>query len=302
MARNLTVAASLVGVLAFAGLAAPGPAQATYPGRNGRLVFGSALNGAGPDIYSVRADGHGLRRLTTDPGFDACAAASADGRYVAWCHGPNPSSVWVMKQNGTGKRQLTDFGVFPDFSPDGSKVAFTGQPPGAANFDLYVVNIDGSGLTQLTTDPGFDGYPAWSPDGRTIAFNSDRTGIPQVWLMDPDGSHQRQLTFDGLWKDQLPDWRPDGSQIGYVADQVPDSGGDIWLINSDGSDPHPITSGQNLFGVAWSPDGTKIATVSALTRNVNILNADGTGMHALHPPGLQFVPAWQPLPTGTPRP
>jgi TolB protein len=299
-----TLAAAICAGLALATLAVCRSAYATYPGAtNGRLAFGVISDGGNSDIYSVRPNGGALRRLTDDPGFDACPAYSADGRFIAWCHGTPPTnSVWVMKQNGTSKTQLTNFGAFPDFSPDGERVALQGRPPGSASIDIYVVDRDGTGLTRLTSAPGTEAYPAWSPDGTTIAFLSDRTGIPQVWLMHADGTEQRQLTFDSTWKDQVPDWRPDGSQLAYVADTAPDSGGDIWVIDSDGSDPRPLTAGSTLVGTAWSPDGTQLATTDTATGTVEVLNADGTGLRAVHSFGLrQLVPAWQPRGTGLVR-
>src|SRR6266487_3918839 len=80
-----TALAAAIAVVALA--AASGPARATYPGAtNGRIAFGIRING-NTDVYSVRPDGQDLRRLTTDPGFDACAAYSADGNRIAYCSG-----------------------------------------------------------------------------------------------------------------------------------------------------------------------------------------------------------------------
>ena len=113
-----------------------GSARATYPGAaNGRIAFGINING-NTDVYTARPDGQALRRLTTDPGFDACAAYSADGRRIAYCSGQGggPVQVWTMKQNGTDKQQVTHMtgvAIFPDYSPDGSEIVFAAQPAGA---------------------------------------------------------------------------------------------------------------------------------------------------------------------------
>ena len=284
-----------------------GSARATYRGEtNGRLAFGINING-NTDVYSVQPDGQDLQRLTTDPGFDACAAYSADGTRIAYCSGQGggPVQVWTMNQDGTDKQQVTHMSataIFPDFSPDGSKIVFCA---GTSTFarDIYVVNSDGSDLTRLTSGVGNNVYPAFSPNGHKIVFTSNRTGTSQVWLMNADGSNQRQLTFDSQPKDQVPDWSPNGSKIAYLADthgiaDMGNSWGDIWLMNANGSHQHQITHDATDYGTAWSPDGTRIATLDFPTRTIYTLNArDGSDRQAVHPGGLQFVPGWQPLGT-----
>ncbi|HEU5477243.1 MAG TPA: hypothetical protein VFU64_05360 [Gaiellaceae bacterium] len=311
-ALALTAVAAACGIAALAALS--GSAHATYAAAtNGRIAFGMNVNG-NVDVYSARPDGQDLRRLTTDPGFDACAAYSADGGRIGYCSGQGggPVQVWTMKQNGTDKQQVTQMSgpaIFPDFSPDGSKIVFTAKPADSPTRDIYVIGSDGSGLTQLTSGVGNNAYPAFSPDGSKIVFTSDRTGIWQVWLMNPDGSDQTQLTFDPQPKDQVPDWSPDGSKIAYladthgIADTVSPSWGDIWVMNADGSGQHPLTSGATYYGTAWSPDGTRIATLDFRDfpdRIVTTINAtDGSDPQDVRPgPGPQFVPGWQPRGTG----
>src|SRR5436305_4955148 len=135
--NRTVVTTALAAVLALVAMAAMvGSARATYPGAtNGRLAYGIRING-NTDVYSVRPGGQDLRRLTTDPGFDACAAYSADGRRIAYCSGEGggPVQVWTMKQNGTDNRQVTHRSgpaIFPDYSPDGTTIAFDGRPAGA---------------------------------------------------------------------------------------------------------------------------------------------------------------------------
>jgi TolB protein len=306
--------AALVAACTLAALAAlSSAARATYAGAtNGRIAFGMRVDG-NVDVYTVLPNGQDLRRLTDDPQFDACAAYSADGRRIAYCSGAGggPVQVWTMNQNGKDKQQVTHMtgaAIFPDFSADGSKIVFTAKPAGSPTRDIYVVRSDGSGLTQLTNGEGNNAYPAFSPDGSEIAFTSDRTGTWQVWLMNADGSGQRQLTFDTAPKDQVPDWSPDGSKIAYIADThgiadtVSPSWGDIWVMNADGSGQHPITSDASYYGTAWSPDGNRIATLYATQtgRTLYTVNAaDGGDAQAVEPDtNLQYVPGWQPRGTG----
>jgi TolB protein len=292
-------------VLVAAVLGTIGAAEATYPGTsNGRLAFGMAVDG-NRDIYSVMPGGQALHRLTDDPAFDACPAYSADGRRIAWCSSagsaPGVFEIWTMKQNGTDKQQVTHLGagaIFPDFSPDGSRIVFDGTVAGVRN--VYLVNVDGTGLTRLTTNEGtVNGYPAFSPDGSKIAFISDRTGYEQVWVMNADGSSPQQLTFNAADHDQTPDWSPDGAWIAYEDDAT--GNGDIYVMEADGTHHTRLTTDDDPeFGTAWSPDGSKIAFVRIVNgdldaRTVYVMNADGSDQHAVRPgPGPQVVPGWQP--------
>jgi endonuclease YncB( thermonuclease family) len=93
----------------------------------------------------------------------------------------------------------------------GSRIAFMSDRDG--NWEIYLVNLDGSGLRRLTDSPANDGLPAWAPDGRTIAFVSDQGGIWAVWAVDPDGSNRRKLfniggNFGPDWEQERISWGP----------------------------------------------------------------------------------------------
>src|SRR5207248_4255568 len=186
---NKTIATTaLAAVLALAALATVvGSARATYPGAtNGRIAFGINVGG-NTDVYTARPDGPDLRRLTTDPGFDACAAFSADGRRIAYCSGQGggPVQVWTMKQNGTDKHQVTHMSgaaIFPDFSPDGSEIAFAAQPAGATARNIYVVPSEGGTPQQLTTSATTANPPS-PPDARKTVSTTTRTATPKPHVM-----------------------------------------------------------------------------------------------------------------------
>jgi WD40-like Beta Propeller Repeat len=108
--------------LAVGLIAGAGPALATYPGANGRLAFGLDTGDGNVDVYSVRPNGNDLRRLTTGPSFDACAAYSPDGTSIAYCGGvvtgpgQGPVQIWAMQANGKHQHQITHFDA-PRCSP-----------------------------------------------------------------------------------------------------------------------------------------------------------------------------------------
>ena len=115
------------------------------------------------------------------------------------------------------------------WSPDGSKIVFQRSVPAArrrpANFEVFVVNSDGTGLTNLSNNPGSptvgnsDSQPSWSPDGTKIAFQSNRLGNPDIWVMNADGTGARPLTANSLAEESAPEWSPDGQQIAFQSDR-----------------------------------------------------------------------------------
>ncbi len=98
----------------------------------------------------------------------------------------------------TNIQPITDINddTAPTLSPDGQKIAFMSRRSG--NWEIYIINTDGSGWQRLTDNPAQDGLPTWSPDGKALAFVSDRGGSWAIWAMVPTGKDQRQLfTMEG---------------------------------------------------------------------------------------------------------
>jgi TolB protein len=215
-----------------------------------RIAFTSFRNGDF-DLYVMNADGTRQRRLTPARGFSA-PAWSPDGRKIAFVSGPGACTLDIHRGNVVSERDVDTRDV-----------------------DISVANADGSGLRRLTRGPGVDCDPVWSPDGRKIAF--DRLRVREagdkivgfdfdVYVINADGSEERNLTGDGL--SERPIWSPDGRKIAFWSG--PDGAGGIYVMNADGSERQLLAdSGARLRHeacpncgglrhVAWSPDGRKM--------------------------------------------
>lgn len=139
------------------------------------------------------------------------------------------------------------------------QIAFTSNRAGDAN--IYLINVDGTQLTQLTHDPAADYRPAWSPDGQRIAFVSERDGNPEIYLMNANGSNQTRLTTDpGI--DWFPAWSPDGDYIAFASNR--EGNFNIYLMSIDGIDVTRYTAGREAYlWPTWAPDGQRLAYHSA---------------------------------------
>jgi Tol biopolymer transport system component len=115
-----------------------------------------------------------------------------------------------------------------------------------------VINIDGSGLVQLTQNDGYDGRPRWSPDGTQIAFETDRDGDWDVFLMKADGSDAHPLTVNAKASDWMQDWSPDGEWLVYVSSL--DGNDELYLIRKNGTDQRRLTEDTyDNFAPVWIP-------------------------------------------------
>ncbi|MGZ5134563.1 MAG: hypothetical protein ACXWV6_15890 [Chitinophagaceae bacterium] len=217
-----------------------------------------------------------------------------------------------------GSKRITNvIDSYPMLSPDGKKICFQSNRTG--DWEIFVMNADGSGLQQLTHTPGFDGGPVWSPDGKRIVFPSERDEDPEVYTMDADGSNQKRLT-NSPGDDSHPHWFADGSRIIFnSARTAPDLKApwgnqwhEIFSMRTDGSDVKQITSFHTVCTYpSVSPDGKKIAfrrvvdgpafnwdlSLNSNNRNseVFVMDTDGkNGINLSKSPGFDGWPSWSP--------
>jgi TolB protein len=151
------------------------------------------------------------------------------------------------------------------------------------NTDVYLIQPDGSGLTQLTDDPGEDYEPRWSPGYDQIAFVSDRDGVSQgqIYVMNPDGSNQRRITTSEA-TDDYPNWSPDGSTLIFQRSsaglQNAERSSDIWTVDVETGEETQLTTEEAWDSTpSYSPDGQTITFESDRAGPFEIWNMDADG-------------------------
>jgi TolB protein len=174
-----------------------------------RLLFSASQND-NTDVYLAQFDGSGVRRITDARGIDVSASWSPDGKRIAFVsERAGTPQIYTMAADGSDVRRLTFQGNYnqePAWSPKGDLIAFSGRDEHRV-FDLYTVAVDGGKVTRLTQNQGTNEKPAWAPNGRYVIFSSTRTGKRQIWMTQPDGSNQRQVTSEKIGASD-PAWGP----------------------------------------------------------------------------------------------
>ena len=256
------------------GTLAPPPPPPPGPTVTGRIAFVSTRHG-GPWIYLANADGSDVVALVSGE----APAWSHDGQVLAFTRG---GQLRVINADGSGERFVAGDAYQPSWSPDGTRLAYRTSDRGG--WSIHSVDVSGFGdeliLAPETLGPEYliVGEPAWSPDGQCIAFSAHwyaDDGVPEIWVMDADGSNPRILEGTGPGADPYtangsdPTWSPDGTRVAFVpkrwlggpfaflvASRLADGTGDLTVHFTSGPGgmmPSPIGE------VDWSPDGQSIA-------------------------------------------
>lgn len=151
------------------------------------------------DIYLMKSDGTGVKRLTDSPGYDGGPFFSPDGKRIVWRRFTETGAtadIFTMKTDGTDVRRITDFGAMswaPYYHPSGKYFIFTANKLGFSNFELYLVSASGGTPVRVTFTDGFDGLPVFSPDGRKLCWTANRTADGKSQLFLAEWNHAAAL-------------------------------------------------------------------------------------------------------------
>jgi len=268
-------------------------------------IDGSAMrrvsNGTGKTTCGYFMDGD--RRIffaSTHAADTACPPRPDPSKGYVW--GLDPFDIYVANPDGSALRRITNYGVYTaegTLSPDGRTIVFTSLKDG--DLDIYTMSVDGSNVRRLTTAPGYDGGAFFSPDGRRIVYRAwhptdsaelsryrgllaqrlVRPNRMEIWVMNADGSDQRQITNLG-GASFAPFFTPDGRRIIFSSNHHTDprlGNFDLFLIGDDGEALEQITFDARFDGFPqFNPDGTRLVWASnrhaVNPRETNIFIAD----------------------------
>ncbi len=254
-------------------------------------------------ICIMNADGSGYRRLTTgDSVRHFYPSLAPDGASVVYSQYREDNVYEIYELNlATGAaRRLTDrLGALtaPEISPDGKQIAFTRWTPASNQDQIWVMDRDGGNPHRVSDGAGWD--PTWSPDGTRILFASDTQGSNQLYVIGLDGSAQQRISDLPALRGRS-DWSNQGEIVTYSGASW---GRELFLMNSDGSDPHQIgPSGGNSQGPTFSPDGDWIAFTAYFDHmneingcEIYIIRADGSNLRRLtNNDYCDYQPRWGP--------
>jgi Tol biopolymer transport system component len=268
------------------------PAQANFPGHNGRIAF-QADKGSGNQLYTVRPNGHDLFQVTHVDGEATTPDWSPDGRWLAFSL--NECNVARIHADGTEMRVVpsqTPGGCETDpvFTPDGHHLLFERYDPVTGDDAIWIMGLNGGDRRRIGTGPGGAATPEISPNGRTVTFLSWPTNndLTAIFAVDIQGGPVRQVTptLNGITFKH--DWAPNGSRL-VMSDNAgnPDFPANVVTIRPDGTGLKYLTDNrtpdQRAFAGSYSPNGKwivyrqEVGDQSALMR----MRTDGQGKHAI---------------------
>jgi Tol biopolymer transport system component len=258
------------------------------------IVYVADQSGKG-EVMVMRPDGSRTERLSIDQAGYSEPVVSPDGQSIAVSSqvGGGWNGIYLLDRFGKGRTTLVSHSGSgaPAWSPDGTRLSFSGTLPGP-NGDygrIFIVNRDGTGLRQVSpeiapTDPFvYDTGSSWSPDGTRLVF----CRMGNLFLINADGTG---LTSTGV-SGTHPAWSPDGTQIAYGSI----NGDGIWAMDMSFTPRRLTTAVQQDEYPGWSPDGLHLVfqRTESNVSHLYKIGADGSGAARVsNAPQAEWVPSW----------
>jgi Tol biopolymer transport system component/serine/threonine protein kinase len=215
---------------------------------DGREIIFASGQADNQRLWRMAVSGSGKpQRLASVGEGGSEPAVSRQGRRLAYTHALFDENIWRVGASGpqgtasppTSFISSTRIDGWPQFSPDGKKIAFaSGRSSASGGYQIWVCDSDGSGAVQLTSIGAESGFPRWSPDGERIAFDSRAEGQIDIYVISTNGGRPQRLTSDPS-TDAVPSWSGDGKWIYFVSNR---SGEDqVWKMPSGGGEAVQVT-------------------------------------------------------------
>jgi TolB protein len=264
-----------------------------------RIVFVSDRTGS-KEIWVMNWDGTGQRQLTNYRSISTFPSASPDGHIVAFTTWAPGYPAIQMFSLDTGRKlpfynQRASMNAFVSFTPDSKRVIFSSTLAGG-NAQLYMANVDGSGLQRITASGAIEVEPKINPKtGTDMVDVSGRSGLPQIYHMSLQGTDVQRLSA-GSGEATNPSWSPDGDHIAFAWTKGFEPGNyNIFVMDVASQQTAQLTANEGRNeNPSFAPDGAHIVYASKRGARSQIweMNADGTGKHAITQTGSNEKPIW----------
>lgn len=265
-----------------------------------KIYFVSNRSGV-KEIWQMDYDGSNEKQFTRYGAICTTPAVSADGTKIAFTTYAKGQPTIYVHSTETGRKlvyytQNATLSTTPAFTPDGGQLLFASTASGNGYTNLFITNVDGSGLRPLTAGRALDVSPSVNPKtGREVVFTSGRSGPPQVYRMNIDGTDLDRLTT-GEGEAVTPSWSPDGTKIAFAWTRGFEPGNfNIFIMDVATRNVVQLTHGAGRNeNPTWAPDGLHIVFSSTRGGSHQIWSmlADGTQLKQLTTRGRNEMPVW----------